>query len=496
MKKTLILILGVILMNSCEKYENETVENNQKTDLLEEKDSNAFLHFSSKEELNNAINSINSGSNNAATRASIVSADLSTKKVNSEFISLIEANKKQTLEKLSQAQRDSIINDEDDLEFCLADSIVADYAFSQLLNAAREIQVGDTVYRYFANGVACTDYNNSSSLMDIDKDVQKIKLNEANIGKRIQINENIKFTPIPYSPEQLQEKNTYTRGGIIGGEPIYLKNGIIIPANDIRDVDYESNGDGGWLHRAWSRIWGRNVLAIKKYNRHKRLRLGLYDQNYIIYANIGATVKMQKKVCGIWWNCKADEIRLCWSVIGLKYKFEQPVIKYFNQQNYNSSLSISDYPLWMEHNFPFKNENSTLFYIPFTSYKVKIKNVNKAIKSGINELLQKGLNIAKNKINGTPEDYRGLYSNEGCSMFLLTGGDENVTYRSRTLTKKFYAEWFPGNYEVGFSYDGKIKPTSIKFDKGVETKLDCGIVYAAVKFRGKWLAARITKNGD
>lgn len=36
----------------------------------------------------------------------------------------------------------------------------------------------------------------------------------------------------------------------------------------------------------------------------------------------------------------------------------------------------------------------------------------------------------------------------------------------------------------------------IKFDKGVETKLDCGIVYAAVKFRGKWLAARITKNGD
>lgn len=165
---------------------------------------------------------------------------------------------------------------------------------------------------------------------------------------------------------------------------------------------------------------------------------------------------MQKKVCGIWWNCKADEIRLCWSVIGLKYKFEQPVIKYFNQQNYNSSLSISDYPLWMEHNFPFKNENSTLFYIPFTSYKVKIKNVNKAIKSGINELLQKGLNIAKNKINGTPEDYRGLYSNEGCSMFLLTGGDENVTYRSRTLTKKFYAEWFPGNYEVGFSYDGKI----------------------------------------
>lgn len=64
------------------------------------------------------------------------------------FVSLAEANKQKVYSQLTAAQLREIENDPDGLEFEPSDEIIADMRFAQLLNADREIQIGDTVYRY------------------------------------------------------------------------------------------------------------------------------------------------------------------------------------------------------------------------------------------------------------------------------------------------------------------------------------------------------------
>lgn len=150
-----------------------------------------------------------------------------------------------------------------------------------------------------------------------------------------------------------------------------------------------------------------------------------------------------------------------------------------------------------EHYFCARVKTATLkttVYVPFTSYNIKVKNVNSLLKSGIKSLVNKGTKKLKDYINSTPDDQRGLYSVDNSALYVVTGVDEFGKTRAKTFDKKFYAKWFPGIYVFGFSYNGSFNLKSISMDGGKSTKLSSGTVYGAVKYKGKWLAARITKS--
>lgn len=65
--------------------------------------------------------------------------------------------------------------------------------------------------------------------------------------------------------------------------------------------------------------------------------------------------------------------------------------------------------------------------------------------------------------------------------------------KKSSIENKFYACWFPGTYEFGFSLGNSLKLVKVVFDKNDGVKLESGRVYGAIKYNGKWLAARITK---
>lgn len=77
---------------------------------------------------------------------------------------------------MTPIQLDSIANDEEELEFCPSDSVIADIQFAQLLNADREIQVGQTVYKYVPNGVAYTDVSHAADLRSIESVTSTIQV--------------------------------------------------------------------------------------------------------------------------------------------------------------------------------------------------------------------------------------------------------------------------------------------------------------------------------
>lgn len=478
MKKILFLLL-ILGIYSCQ--DSEITEVTQKT-ITEKQSESDFLVFRTKGELQSSIQTLKRLKDSqvkdfATTRAAI------SVPIPDGFQSLLESNRLKCLSKLTPAQLDSVKNDPDQLEFCLSDSVIADYEFAQLLNANRMIQVEGYVYRYFPDCVAYTKVSNAKALKNLPE-----QFKPAEKESELRISEDSDETIIIIRHKYRQEEATTETSE--GKEGLKLKNGVIIPSGNIREVNYKTNGDGGWLHKMWNGIWGKNVLAIKKFNGHKRLRLGFYDQNYILYANIGTTLKMQKKVCGIWWNCKADEMCLGWSAIELKTTFKNPFKQYLKDMH--ETNGDEDYPTFMTHNFPFSNEKEILLHLPFISYDLKVKDINSLLKQAIKQAINKGY-------NGLEELVRmyhkvGIYSPSENVVYSISASDEQSWKNVRTCDRKFYSKWFPGTFMIGITYNGKINVKGFQFNEEGEPRLGRGIVYGAVKFRGKWLAARIIKD--
>ena len=228
------------------------------------------------------------------------------------------------------------------------------------------------------------------------------------------------------------------------------------------------------------------------------------EQDYLIYKGIGTKTKMQKKVLGIWWNCDAQEIRVGWEAIELKEKY--PTFPFatapkpnFTQDLYpNMRVDEKQVPVWLSKNFPFAN-NYTLFTIPFANYDITTSDVNKLYKSALSaaEKSIKAWMKAENKLTPPAELGFTVFEKENFARYLI-GPDEDGNTKKGSLEKKFLSEWFGGTYIIGYSTDPNspsFKTSKFQFTiKGNDTNLGRGSVYGAVKYDGKWLAARILKS--
>lgn len=81
-------------------------------------------------------------------------------------------------------------------------------------------------------------------------------------------------------------------------------------------------------------------------------------------------------------------------------------------------------------------------------------------------------------------------------IYVIYGPYSESHTKKKSIEKKFYAKWLPGTYQFGFSWGSSIKLTKVKFSGNDGVELYRGRVFGAIKYKGKWLAARITKNSD
>lgn len=413
------------------------------------------------------------------------------------FQSLVEANRQKVMSSLSQAQLDSIRNDEDELEFCPDDSVIADIRFAQLLNADREIQVKDTVYRYFPNGIAYTGSKTAGQLKTIEPKVASVKVDSYPESTTIQLTKDVMFKPVHFqqyvTPIEIGGGTTYPSNprpditATSDRDGIHLNNGITIPTSEIRDVDYDTSGDGNWLHYVWTRAWGRNIVALKKIAKRRQLNLNFYDQNYLIYANIGTKLKMQKKVCGIWWNIKAQELVQGWESVTVKYTYPTPITpSTFSLPGMkNPSISTNWQP------FPF-SKNVVLLKIPFTDFNFTTYDLNKAFKSAALKAFNEASDYVKGQAKKADNLTLACFKDENTAFF-IHGPFSEGKHDARSMESKFHTKWFPGTVNFVFSLGNTINLKSIKFGKNDGVELDCGVVFGAIKYKDKWYGARITK---
>ena len=236
------------------------------------------------------------------------------------------------------------------------DELIGDEIFASVLNENREIQVGDSIYKYTEQGLFFCHID------DVDElELYLESLNQKNGFKYVPID------PCDMEPQELgvQPMNAYVKryipepdcggggfgGGSGGGSGGGTGSGSSSNYGDtfINNLPVCERKTGLW------NILGTVKYCIDKWDDRHRVKTKYWKQKYLIFGtSIGVSVKHQKRTLGIFWTTKTDEIRLGLKQVYFEYEFAVPnyqytpkTLYYYQGKAYNSqfeaisSLSIS-----------------------------------------------------------------------------------------------------------------------------------------------------------
>lgn len=216
-KQTLLILFAACTLYACKDDDLKTGEGVSDKSAAEKGMQRVIVGSSS--EIEALLDELGDPTGNCSRAAQNTGVQLSDNE--KLFESLVEANRRKVMNSLTPEQLDTIHNDEEDLEFYPSDSVIADIRFAQLLNADREIQVGDTAYKYLENGIAFTPAKNASELQDIESLVSGIKATDQSGNTTLKVSDNVSFTPMDYRHmEYVTERDDNFDEATGGGSPI------------------------------------------------------------------------------------------------------------------------------------------------------------------------------------------------------------------------------------------------------------------------------------
>lgn len=509
MKKILIFsfFLAGIYASSCSK--DATQEEATKVTPKETVSSGkaGVLQFGSAEEFSEVVTALKERkaldirllpATRAATQAQV-----------GEFKSLRQHLVDQGLQEFTDVELAEIIADS--LEYEPEDSLIVDPYMTAVLNGDREVQVGDKICRFVDDGMLMYDAN-EKQLFEPTKIEQKVPVEMLTHGQQMQVEDingkEAQFVRIDYQkPVEhiLVDRGDFGGGSSSGGGTvsynydgsITLTNGVRIPKDRIQRATYtKGGGTGSWLANGVSGLFGLNVSITNNFNKRHRMKLRMYEQDYIIYRAVGMTVRMQKRLFRIWWRKRAQEFRYGWSAIECEYKFPSPT--FLDPPKMPNGLpQYNKYPTAMTKKFPFANSKTVLFHVPLVSYDVTTGDVNGALAAGMKKIassIQGWFNDTQNKsLTNNP---RGLFTTRDGDRKILVifPQGEEVDYGTGREVVRWDKQWFSGNFSIGFKSNlagGGFHYKNSSFSPAKDVSIIRGRIYGAVKYDGQWRACVI-----
>lgn len=505
MKNLVILSALLFLLNSCTKdKEFDMTASAQRMTNVQSCD-DGILAFGSEEELAETLDAMqisetyDIASYSIATRSAILAAS------GGRFFSLRDYLAEHTLQELSDAELSDITSEA--LEYEPEDSLIIDPYLASVLNKDREIQIGNKIHRFVEEGLLiypATDKNKISP-------VWKSQVNVAGLshGQRIPVQvgdfkaELIKIDYMPHEEFEIDSEDSdqvdmepVTRTAL-ASQGIRLANGVFIPDNKIRRTVYrKGGGNGSWLAKGASGLFGTNVTLTNNFDKRHRMKLRMYEQDYIIYRAAGMTVRMQQRRLRIWWRKKAQEFRYGWTAIECEYKFPKPA--FLNPPKMpNGMPQYNKYPTAMNKKFPFADSKIVLFHIPVANYDVTTGDANKALAAGMKQLaktIQSWFGEPRNKV--LQNNPRGLFTTldgDRKIRVIFPQGEEIDTGTGREVVR-WDKQWLSGNFMIGFKSNlagGGFKYSNVSFSPAKDVAIVRGRVYGAVKYKNEWRACII-----
>ncbi len=504
MKKVFTLIVLSVALYSCSQDEtlNDTAVSEPEKAVAGTPPP-GVLCFSSAEDLNFAISAMKETKNldirhNPMTRAAVAGPV-------DGFVSLREHLIDQGLREFSDAELAEIIADS--LEYEPEDSLIVDPYMTAILNGEREVQVGDKICRFIDDGLVV--YEANDKVLFDPNNIEKVETKELSHGQTIDIADNkgigAKLIKIKYEELVVTDGNSSSSGGSGNNNnstvsynddgSITLSTGVKIPRDKIRRTSYtKGGGNGSWLAKGVSGFLGLNVSLTNNFDKRHRMKLRMYDQDYILYRAIGMTIRMQKRLFRVWWRKKAPELRYGWTAIECEYTYPKPT--FLDPPKMPNGLPKHDkYPTAIIKKFPFSNPDIVLFHVPLVNYDVNTGNVNSLLASGIKKSASKINSWFKDQKNQKYKtNPQGIFTtdNKDKTMYVVFPQGEKYSYNDGREVHRWDMQWFSGNVLMSFGIKGggwSLKPKEMSPANNM--KILRGQVYGAVKYRNQWRACVI-----
>ena len=389
-KMGILLLLGVQFLTSCEDYDvtNPIIQNNNGLNSI--KVENGIVNLPSKDFLNTLIKDYRDGINgqNKFNEKIKLLQSKGFKPLVPIFEGLDEKELHEyVLRKKNRLQRRNadyglLHRDSRDSELDLDDEIVDDPFLAALLNEDREIIIADILYKYTELGLLFIQKDNKQIVLNyINSKTPQEKLSIIMLHKsefsttdkaeeKIEALENgiTSFRMLNVNPISSDPDNDGGGGGSGGGSGSGNSDGNIggnggLGLGDLANGN-STSGTGSFGNGVFDPttfgtctiesqgffegIFGETESSYEYYNDNRRVKVRFWNQNYFVFASIGALTKFQKRehlnvLVGTisWWEQSfADTIRLGINNITFKYNFNVPV---FNLAQFNYETTFFEY---------------------------------------------------------------------------------------------------------------------------------------------------------
>ena len=487
-------VIILLFLCSCTKndivYQQEDGTISEIPTLFETK--NGRLRFASKDYVSSQIEAIKEKDalDFAQTRASIM-----TRSGEEDFISLRQFKIDQDLRHLTQeeikaAESEGLIYDPDD-------DIIYDSYFASILNKDREVVVGNEIYKYVDKGVLVCSVENERALKNIN--VSLLPKDEMEYLEERHIENGIRFIylhQVVDNEEIISNEETRAATGWSQNGSLVLSNGIVIPRDKIRDIEYTRKAsDASWVQRTVSSFFGTNVVAENNFDSKHRMKASMFTQEYVIYRAVGMTVRMQKKTLGIWWRKAAQEFRYGYSAIEIKYSFSEGLFGPPGMPDIPPPLDRV--PLYIKQKYTFATKYNYLLRLQYPLLYEPITNGN------ANELYNKALSLVPSALKTAVDaiqpandvsPHRGIFTAVTFNKMITVHPQHEITAIGEGREEiNWDFKWLSGEIVVGLTigFNGSITPSLKSFSSSISTTILRGDIYAAVKYDNQWRACRI-----
>lgn len=520
----ILTFVAVVSIYSCDQdltvYETQIQSNNCSAERsYAEGVSSSRLKFASKADIVAQINLLKD------TKQTKLPKSATTRSVDGEedttFVSLRESLAAQGIVGLSNEELAVVAAEE--LEYEPEDSIVWDPYMCAVLNADREVQVADSVYRIVEDGYIIYDANEDVTY--IENVLETVDTTGMTVNSETLLANGIVYgyfpirtiyrdnlVPLPdpnptiglpmppvgddeEDDTNVPEEEYYAdyprhmaKSALTTSGDLVLIDQIGIPKKDIVSCVYKdkSHESAGFL----SRMFGYSTVISNYFDKKHRMRLRMYSQNYGIWVASGMTVRMQKKVAGTWWRKKADEFRYGWSGIELVTTYSTKPFANFQEmpQCFSTQFKCEDKPILFfklnPQKYDFENGYTSLLYSQY-------------INNDLQPQIRKWEAETSNTERAKYYDEYGVVTinkdNDKKYHYLLPQG-EDTAYNQGREVYRFDLQILPYGIFTYFSLgNGQGYKSFTKMMPNVSiTTLDRGLVYAGVKFNGQWKGAYIS----
>lgn len=248
---------------------------------------------------------------------------------------------------------------------------------------------------------------------------------------------------------------------------------------------------GQWLDS----MFGTKEVYKAEYSSDNRVKVALYNTNYIFTKSLGIKVSMQKKNWIGWSGTRAQEMRLGWE--GISFTASDNTTPVNPWQPLKQSFPYTGNPEWDRTIPPFAKPDAIYREIDLLGFPVNL-NVSQSFQQGVKLLFDyaKSKNIsipAKNQMTNlivwkTPSRTQSV---------IIAGPGEVVDYDTEWLQVNFARSTdiivgFPTSTSRSELLKALIK-TLTASQSATSIKLQGASIYGVAKYDYKWLGARIDK---